>query len=180
MRNWLFVGCALLCAVVNGAVVNAAPYVTNVVAKQRYPWNGLVDVSYEIVGSTNGIDFAYGHLEAIDQKTQKSYLARTFTKPIDLTEGTHTAIWDMSADHAVASTAMVFRVLIRTLPLYRIIDVSEGSTATSYPVLEMEAIPDGGWSDEYKTNNIVLRRIDGTKASTTREFSRSRRRSGTR
>ena len=162
MKNWLFVGCALLCAVVNGAVVNATPYVTNVVAKQRYPWNGLVDVSYEIVGSTNGIDFAYGHLEAIDQKTQKSYLARTFTKPIDLSEGTHTAIWDMSADHAVASTAMVFRVLIRTLPLYRIIDVSEGSTATSYPVLEMEAIPDGGWSDEYKTNNIVLRRIDGT------------------
>lgn len=98
-----FVCCLLLCT-----VVNATPYVTNVVAKQRYPWNGLVDVSYEVVGSTNGIDLAYGHLKAIDQKTQKSYSASTFTKPIELTEGTHTAIWNMSADHAVASKAMDF------------------------------------------------------------------------
>lgn len=43
-----------------GSTAFAAPYVTNVVAKQRYPWNGLVDVSYEIVGMTNGIDHAYG------------------------------------------------------------------------------------------------------------------------
>ena len=36
--------------VVTGLTVNAAPYITNVVAKQRYPWNGKVDVSYEVVG----------------------------------------------------------------------------------------------------------------------------------
>lgn len=140
----------------------AAPYVTNVVAKQRYPWNGLVDVSYEIVGSMNGIGRAYGHLEAIDQKTQKSYPASTFTKPIDLTEGTHTAIWNMAADHAVVLEAMTFRLSIQTPPLYRVIDVSAGSAATSYPVLELDDVPDGGWSDDYKTNKIVLRRIEGT------------------
>ena len=142
--------------------VNATPYVTNVVAKQRYPWNGLVDVSYEIVGSTNGLDFAYGYLEAIDQKTQKVYFASTFTKPIDLTEGMHTATWNMAADYDVTSEAMIFRVSIKTPSLYRIIDVSEGAAATSYPVLEMEAIPDDGWGNEYKVDKIVLRRIDGT------------------
>ena len=152
-----FICCSLLCS-----VANATPYVTNVVAKQRYPWNGLVDVSYEVVGSTNGIDFAYGHLEAIDRKTQKAYPASTFTKPIDLTEGTHTAIWNMAADYAVTSEAMVFRVSIKTPPLYRIIDVSEGSAATRYPVLEMNAISEEGWSDEYKTDKIVLRCINGT------------------
>lgn len=145
-----------------GCTTFAAPYVTNVVAKQRYPWNGLVDVSYEIVGSTNGIDRAYGHLEAIDQKTQKSYPASTFTKPIDLTEGTHTAIWDMAADHAVVSEAVAFSLSIQTPPLYRVIDVSAGSEATSYPVLELDDVPNGGWSDDYKTDKIVLRRIEGT------------------
>ncbi len=156
-RLTLFVIGAMLCS-----FANATPYVTNVVAKQRYPWNGLVDVSYEIVGSTNGIDYAYGHLEAIDQKSQKAYPASTFTQPIDLTEGTHTATWDLATDHAVVSEAMVFRLSIQVLPLYRVIDVSAGSEATSYSVLELDAVPDGGWSDEYKTDKIVLRRIDGT------------------
>lgn len=142
--------------------LSAAPYVTNVVARQRYPWNGLVDVSYEIVGTTNGIGRAYGHLEAIDQKTQKSYPASTFTKPIDLTEGTHTAIWDLAADHAIVSEAMTFRLSIQEPPLYRVIDVSAGSAATSYPVLELDEIPIGGWSSAYKTDKIVLRRINGT------------------
>ena len=157
MKKVFLVLFSLLCT-----VVNATPYVTNVVAKQRYPWNGLVDVSYEVVGSTNGLDFAYGYLEAIDQKTQKTYPASTFTKPIDLTEGMHTATWNMAADYDVTSEAMIFRVSIKTPSLYRIIDVSEGAAATSYPVLEMEAIPDDGWGNEYKVDKIVLRRIDRT------------------
>ena len=145
-----------------GSSALATPYITNVVAKQRYPWNGLVDVSYEIVGSTNGIDRAYGLLEAIDQKSQKSYPASTFAQPIDLAEGAHTAIWDLAADHAVVSEAMVFRLSIQILPLYRVIDVSGGSEATSYPILGLYVVPDGGWSDDYKTDKIVLRRIEGT------------------
>ena len=151
---------AMLCLV--AFTLSATPYVTNVVAKQRYPWNGLVDVSYEIVGSTNGIDRAYGHLEAIDQKTQKVYPASTFAQPIDLTEGAHTATWNVAADYAFVAEAVVFRLSIQTPPLYRVIDVSGGSEATSYPVLELDAVPDGGWSDDYKTDKIVLRRIDGT------------------
>ena len=30
--------------------LSAAPYVTNVVAKQRYPWNGLVDITCKVSG----------------------------------------------------------------------------------------------------------------------------------
>ena len=101
-------------------------------------------------------------MEAIDQRAQKSYPASTFTKPIDLTEGAHTAIWDMAADHAVVSEAMTFRLSIQTPPLYRVIDVSAGSEATSYSVLELDEMPNGGWSDAYKTDKIVLRRIEGT------------------
>ena len=78
-----------------------------------------------------------------------------------MTEGAHTAIWDMAADHTVVSEAMTFHVSIRT-PLYRVIDVSEGASASSYPVIELADAPAEGWSDVYKTDKIVLRRIDGT------------------
>ena len=44
--------------------------------------------------------------------------------------------------------------------LYCVIDLSGGSNATSYPVSQLDAVPNGGWSDEYKTTKLVLRRID--------------------
>ena len=39
----------------------AVPEVTNVTAKQRYPWNGLVDITCKVTGingATNGLEFA--------------------------------------------------------------------------------------------------------------------------
>ena len=49
----------LICGIVSliGAVAFAAePTVTDVVAKQRYPWNGLVDITSKV----EGIDEAKG------------------------------------------------------------------------------------------------------------------------
>ena len=42
---------------------------------------------------------------------------------------------------------------------YCVIDLSAGADATSYPVSYLDAVPEGGWTDEYKTTKIVLRRI---------------------
>lgn len=42
---------------------------------------------------------------------------------------------------------------------YMIVDLSEGSNATSYPVSYTNNVPEGGWGDEYKTTKLVLRRI---------------------
>ncbi len=44
--------------------------------------------------------------------------------------------------------------------LYMVIDLSGGPSAASYPVSYLNAIPDGGWTDEYKTAKLVLRRIE--------------------
>lgn len=44
--------------------------------------------------------------------------------------------------------------------LYCIIDLSAGPTATNYPVSYLAAEPKGGWTDEYKTTKLVLRRIE--------------------
>lgn len=44
-------------------------------------------------------------------------------------------------------------------PRYVVVDLSGGTTAANYPISELDDVPSGGWSDEYKTNKLVLRRI---------------------
>ena len=41
-----------------------------------------------------------------------------------------------------------------------VIDLSAGPNATKYPVSYLAAEPKGGWTDEYKTTKLVLRRIE--------------------
>ena len=43
---------------------------------------------------------------------------------------------------------------------YCVIDVSGGTSATSYPVTYLDSEPIAGWGDEYKTTKILLRRIE--------------------
>ncbi len=43
---------------------------------------------------------------------------------------------------------------------YMVIDLSGGRSAESYPVTSLDDIPSGGWTDEYKTTKLVLRRIE--------------------
>ena len=42
---------------------------------------------------------------------------------------------------------------------YLVIDVSGGPSAAAYPVSYLSAVPSGGWTDEFKTTKIVLRRV---------------------
>jgi formylglycine-generating enzyme required for sulfatase activity len=42
---------------------------------------------------------------------------------------------------------------------YMVVDLSGGPAATHYPVSTLSAVPVGGWTDEYKSTKLVLRRI---------------------
>ncbi len=42
---------------------------------------------------------------------------------------------------------------------YLVIDLSGGPSASSYPVSYLSEIPAGGWTDEYRTTKLVMRRI---------------------
>ena len=44
--------------------------------------------------------------------------------------------------------------------LYCVVDLSAGPNASKYPVSYLAAEPKGGWTDEYKTTKLVLRRIE--------------------
>ena len=45
------------------------------------------------------------------------------------------------------------------VPNYMVVDISGGPDASNYPISYLTDVPTGGWTDEYKTTKLVLRRI---------------------
>ena len=158
----IIVACVATFMAVN---VFAAPYVTNVVAKQRYPWNGLVDISYEVVGdfstavSENKV--AEIKISAQDESSGQTYIAYSLEGDCGFNAGVHEVVWDLTAQGVTfKSTNTVFRVACEEgYPLYCIIDLSEGSNANAYPVSYLTTLPESGWTDEHKTTKLVMRHI---------------------
>ncbi len=60
---------------------------------------------------------------------------------------------------AIASFAAA-TMTIASPNLYMVIDLSAGTDANKYPVSYLDSEPPGGWSDEYKGDKLVLRRIE--------------------
>ena len=60
-----------------------------------------------------------------------------------------------SADTADATQTLYAHWTYRTDNLYMVVDLSEGKNATSYPVTYLSEVPEGGWTDEYKTEKLV-------------------------
>jgi formylglycine-generating enzyme required for sulfatase activity len=52
-----------------------------------------------------------------------------------------------------------FRVACPAEYRYLVVDMNGGKDAASWPVSELADVPAGGWTDEYKTGKLVLRRI---------------------
>ena len=58
---------------------------------------------------------------------------------------------------------------------YLVVDMSGGTNATRWPVTKLDAVPEGGWTDEYKTTKLVLRKVEAgtyTMGSPTNELGR--------
>ena len=98
------------------------PKVTDVVAKQRYPWNGLVDITCNvsgIVGTTNKLELA---VAAVMPDTGNARSVRNFwvvrggsnsTDRVVATNGSYRLLWDAHADLGVVDYSnMVVRVTI--------------------------------------------------------------------
>ena len=133
--------------------------ITGVSAKQRYPWNGLIDITYTVSGDVGSMTRPSIIMTAVDENTGLTYLATTFSVAPQMTEGTHTATWNPIADGLrITSDKMRMTIKIEdNFPLYCLINVSGGSSASSYPVTYLDAVPNGGWTTSHKTNYIVMR-----------------------
>ena len=142
------------------------PAVKDVKARQRYPWNGLVDIDYTITGSDTE-DTAIA-VKVTDTDTGKVYTPTNFLEVPPTVAGRHRITWSTEADglNLIASNVTVTVSLLKydagviTNDLFYVIDLSGGPNATRWPVSCLAAMPKGGWTDEYKTTKLVLRRIE--------------------
>ena len=145
----------------------AEPTIT-VSARQRYPWNGLVDINFTITG-TSGTKYDTS-FTAKDMVGNTNIAMRTICKADgtaaaakeQLLPGTYNWVWDAAVD--LPNDFKCDRVTVTgtalEMKLYMVIDLSSGSNSSSYPVSYLDAVPSGGWSDTYKTTKLVLRKCN--------------------
>jgi formylglycine-generating enzyme required for sulfatase activity len=136
--------------------------VTNVVVHQRYPWNGMVDIDYEVVCDDaeadvwvcpNGVDADRGR--TIPMLTLSGEGADGAVKP-----GKHRMTWNADAD-APGEHTENFRVTMTAVvgaSLYLVVDLSGGPDAESWPVRSSATGPDLN-DDGCRTTNLWLRLI---------------------
>ena len=147
----------------------ATPEISNVTAKQRYPWNGKVDITFEVSGDpADGLPadmYPALVVSAIDNAAGTTNIAveAALSGGTGWEEGPHHVVWDLDAQGAeIVSKDVVFSVEYRRRHwLYCVVDLSAGAEAESYPVAYTNEPPEGGFNtEEYKTSKLVLRRID--------------------
>lgn len=143
-----------------------AATVSDVTARQRYPWNGMVDIDYTITGADTE-DTAIA-VKVTNTDTSKVYTPTNFLEVPPTVAGRHRITWSTEADglNLIASNVTVTVSLLKydaaaiTNDLFYVIDLSGGPNATRWPVSCLATVPKGGWTDEYKTTKLVLRRIE--------------------
>ena len=144
-------------------VRNSAVSISNVVCTQRYPWNGKVDIDYEVFADDPAAD-VWVYATGFDKDANVSMGVRAISGEgvgAPVKPGKHRMTWDVTADYpGFNSTAFTVKMTALTggAP-YMVVDLSGGVDALSYPVSYLSSVPAGGWTDEYKTTKLVLRLI---------------------
>jgi len=157
---------ALLVAAWAAGAALASGIIKDVTIRQVKPWQGMVEVAYELTTDVSSKANLATSVVFTDRSTGKSYTATTFTHPFTYTKGQKKMIWNAAKDGiSFKSSDVVCTVTVTSggggsEGLYCVVDLSGGISAASYPVTYLTAVPSGGWSDEYKTTKLVLRRLD--------------------
>lgn len=151
---------AALCAL----VVSAAVTVKDVSCRQRYPWNGLVDIDYTVESDDaaaaadvyvfpEGVDNDSGAL--LQMRTLSGDGANGPVKP-----GTRRMTWNAAKDQPNFNTTSfsVKMTAISGAAPYLVIDLSGGANAASYPVRFAAAGPDLA-SDTCRTTELWLKLV---------------------
>jgi formylglycine-generating enzyme required for sulfatase activity len=142
----------------------ATPAVTGVSARQRWPWNNLVDVTFTVSGSDSQEDFYRVDVSATYPGVVGDRLsARTLRdEPLVKGDGTYRIVWDMGADApGLVTSNLTVQVTVApfgaTEPVYMVVDLSSGPESSSYPVHYTFESPDLA-DDTCRTTELWLRR----------------------
>lgn len=142
-----------------------AESVTGVTAKQRWPWNGIVDVDFTLSGKAGE---QYRIEVGATSAKSGTFFAKTYlTEPV-MAAGQHRISWDFGRDYPnVRENDVVFSVAAFPLseddkPTYMVIDISAGKDAANWPVRYTSVPPQhtpGCLADKCKLSEIWLRRV---------------------
>ena len=138
----------------------AASPVSNVSAQQRFPWNGLVDITFRLDAS------AIVTVSATDAETGTTLSVNTMTVEgrefkngeTSLDAGERHIVWNAGADVPGAVYENVEVSVSADEKLYMVVDLSR-KVDGKYPVSYLSGPPSGGWKSEHKTKKLVLRKI---------------------
>jgi len=161
----------LLFTLLTGLGASAAwanPSVTITSVTQAIPWNGKVSIAYTVSGADGEGTWQLGFTGKIGAGT--SFALQTFDEPPSLADGSHVAVWQADTDGAVfgknpfVASAKLCRSDIVYDGEYMIVDVSEGKTATSYPISFVSDVADQEATFntvEYKSDKILFKEVKG-------------------
>ena len=157
---------AVIAAVWIGAAEAASLSVTDVKIAQRYPWNGLVDITYTVNCDDSNKDVwvypvGYDADKDVSVALMPQYLSGAGASNA-VHSGTHQMTWDMAKqmgkDYNRAAFSVKLHAYCDAAP-YMVIDLSAGSEAEKYDVSYLAQAKDEGWTDEYLTTKMVFRLI---------------------
>jgi formylglycine-generating enzyme required for sulfatase activity len=142
--------------------------VSNLAVAQR-PGTKLMDITYDVSSTaTNAVTVSLAVSNGPEAVACPSV---TGDAGPGVPTGTGKAIvWNMAADWNGNVATLSYTVTAdegaAPPPVqagdYMVVDLSGGTGAVSYAVTYLDAVPPGGWTDEYKTAKLVMRRIPAT------------------
>lgn len=148
------------------AALLQAVEITSITAKQRWPWNNLVDIDFTLSAPAGE---AYRvRVEAKNSDGSKTYLATQYANDPVAVNGKNRVTWNFGADYpGVRANDIKFAVSVypyndSTDPLYLIIDLSAGPDAARYPVRYSTKPPAhvrGATGEPCQTTELWFRRV---------------------
>ena len=145
----------------------AAADISGVTVRQRWPWSRLVDIDYVLCDTTQAVDVAVTAYNGSTPLTLPDGSLSGDRHNVSA-DGTHRIVWDPTVTaYTNLEVLSKFKVALTPTPspLYMVVDLSGGTSATSYPVSNYLAeadVPGGVTNDLYKTTSLLLRRISDT------------------
>lgn len=138
--------------------------VTDVTARQRYPWNGLVDIGCTLSGNA-GTTYQL-IVSAIDKVGGTNLTVKTVNiegnpevgNPVSATPGTHKLVWNADVDLPKGYRSSRVSIRVKAVEMarkYMVVNLSNG-------VIEYtDTVPSDGWDQTvYKTTHMVFQRVE--------------------
>ncbi len=141
---------------------NAVSSVTEVSCMQMWPFDRSVIVNFTVESDyTNGLDVKfYGSTnngETSFELGEKGTLMKDGSDGTIDGAGKYKAIWvpdETFYGTVIDEMKIMVEVAEKPKNLYMVVDLTSGD------ICYLESVPEGGWTDEYKTTKIVLRKIE--------------------